>query len=131
MLVYGLGGDKGHRPGDPDDVDAVGNELFHGAAHGYLLSQFLTPSANRRTDNYGGTPANRRRLLLEIVAEIRAAVGVSVLVSVKLNSADFHRGGMTEAESLDVALVRRLTDQEGQRLQQIVRRGSTSSVLRA
>jgi 2,4-dienoyl-CoA reductase-like NADH-dependent reductase (Old Yellow Enzyme family) len=74
------------------------------AAHGYLLSQFLCPAANQRDDRYGGTPENRRRLLLEIVGDVRKAIGPNAILSVKLNSADFHRGGLTEAESLGVAL---------------------------
>lgn len=81
---------------------------FHGvqvhAAHGYLLSQFLCPAANQRSDHYGGTPENRRRLLLEIVGDVRAAIGPDAVLSVKLNSADFHRGGLTDDESIDVAL---------------------------
>ncbi|MFE5475604.1 NADH:flavin oxidoreductase/NADH oxidase family protein [Nocardia sp. NPDC056541] len=74
------------------------------AAHGYLLSQFLSPIANQRTDRYGGSPANRRRLLLDIVADVRAAIGPRALLSVKLNSADFQSGGLDERESLDIAL---------------------------
>lgn len=74
------------------------------AAHGYLLSQFLSPVANQRSDRYGGSPENRRRLLLEVVADVRAAIGPAAVVSVKLNSADFQRGGLAEAESLEVAL---------------------------
>ncbi|MBF4997015.1 NADH:flavin oxidoreductase/NADH oxidase family protein [Nocardia sp. BSTN01] len=74
------------------------------AAHGYLLSQFLSPIANRRTDHYGGTPQNRRRLLLEVVADVRRAVGPAAVVSVKLNSADFQQGGLEQAESLETAL---------------------------
>ncbi|WP_409185934.1 NADH:flavin oxidoreductase [Amycolatopsis sp. VS8301801F10] len=73
------------------------------AAHGFLLSQFLSPLANTRTDHYGADAAGRRRLLLEIVAATRAAAGPETPVSVKLNSADFQRGGLSEAESLDVA----------------------------
>ncbi|MEU1208879.1 NADH:flavin oxidoreductase/NADH oxidase family protein [Nocardia sp. NPDC005825] len=73
------------------------------AAHGYLLSQFLSPIANRRVDHYGGSPENRRRLLLEVVTDVRAAIGPDAVLSVKLNSADFQRGGLEEAESLDVA----------------------------
>lgn len=73
------------------------------AAHGYLLSQFLSPLANTRDDNYGGAPTARRRALLDTVAAVRAAVGPAVPVSVKLNSRDFQRGGLTETESLDVA----------------------------
>jgi 2,4-dienoyl-CoA reductase-like NADH-dependent reductase (Old Yellow Enzyme family) len=73
------------------------------AAHGYLLSQFLSPLANQRTDEYGGDPQRRRRTLLEVVAAVRAAVGASVAISVKLNSKDFQHGGFDETESLDVA----------------------------
>ncbi|MGW4243336.1 NADH:flavin oxidoreductase/NADH oxidase family protein [Nocardia sp. NPDC004722] len=74
------------------------------AAHGYLLSQFLSPLANQRTDEYGGTAENRRRLLLEVVADVRKAIGPAAILSVKLNSADFQRRGLEEGESLEVAL---------------------------
>ncbi|MUL67760.1 NADH:flavin oxidoreductase [Mycobacterium sp. CBMA 234] len=73
------------------------------AAHGFLISQFLSPLANTRTDRYGGDAAGRRRLLLEIVAAVRDAVGPTVAVTVKLNSADFQYGGFSEDESLDAA----------------------------
>lgn len=63
------------------------------AAHGYLLSQFLSPLANRRTDAWGGSLENRARLLLDVVRAIRQAVSASFAVAVKLNSADFQRGG--------------------------------------
>ncbi|TVY02746.1 NADH:flavin oxidoreductase/NADH oxidase family protein [Mycolicibacterium porcinum] len=63
------------------------------AAHGYLLSQFLSPLVNTRTDEWGGSLENRARLLLEIVRAIRAEVSPSFSVAVKLNSADFQRGG--------------------------------------
>jgi 2,4-dienoyl-CoA reductase-like NADH-dependent reductase (Old Yellow Enzyme family) len=65
---------------------------IHGA-HGYLLSQFLSPLANRRTDKWGGSLENRARLLLEIVEAIRLHVSPAFAVAVKLNSADFQRGG--------------------------------------
>lgn len=74
------------------------------AAHGYLISQFLNPLINRRTDNWGGSLENRARLLLEVVRNIRDAVGTDYPVSVKLNSADFQKGGMTEEESMQVIL---------------------------
>ncbi|MEV6318343.1 NADH:flavin oxidoreductase/NADH oxidase family protein [Streptomyces sp. NPDC051776] len=74
------------------------------AAHGYLLSQFLSPLTNLRTDAWGGTPVKRRRLLLEIVRAVRAELGPHTPVSVKLNSADFQRGGMDEDESTEVVL---------------------------
>ncbi|MBC9880822.1 NADH:flavin oxidoreductase/NADH oxidase family protein [Bradyrhizobium sp. INPA01-394B] len=65
------------------------------AAHGYLLSQFLSPLANRRTDVWGGPLENRARLLLEIVTAVRAKVSPGFAVAVKLNSADFQRGGFS------------------------------------
>jgi 2,4-dienoyl-CoA reductase-like NADH-dependent reductase (Old Yellow Enzyme family) len=63
------------------------------AAHGYLLSQFLSPLANRRTDQWGGPLENRARMLLDVVRLIRTRVSSSFAVAVKLNSADFQRGG--------------------------------------
>lgn len=63
------------------------------AAHGYLLSQFLSPQTNIRNDRWGGTLENRARLLLEIVAAVRARTPTSFGIAVKLNSADFQRGG--------------------------------------
>jgi 2,4-dienoyl-CoA reductase-like NADH-dependent reductase (Old Yellow Enzyme family) len=63
------------------------------AAHGYLLSQFLSPLVNRREDRWGGSLENRARLLLDVVRAIRAVVRPSFAVAVKLNSADFQRGG--------------------------------------
>jgi 2,4-dienoyl-CoA reductase-like NADH-dependent reductase (Old Yellow Enzyme family) len=63
------------------------------AAHGYLLSQFLSPLVNKRSDEWGGTLENRARLLLDAVRAIRGVVSSSFTVAVKLNSADFQRGG--------------------------------------
>ncbi len=63
------------------------------AAHGYLLSQFLSPLVNRRSDEWGGALENRARLLTEVVSAIRGVVSPSFAVAVKLNSADFQRGG--------------------------------------
>ncbi|MEV6113337.1 NADH:flavin oxidoreductase/NADH oxidase family protein [Streptomyces sp. NPDC052109] len=63
------------------------------AAHGYLLSQFLSPLVNRRTDAWGGPLENRARMLLDVVRAVRARVAPSFAVAVKLNSADFQRGG--------------------------------------
>ncbi|CAM3919990.1 NADH:flavin oxidoreductase/NADH oxidase family protein [Smaragdicoccus niigatensis] len=63
------------------------------AAHGYLLSQFLSPLANHRTDQWGGSLENRARLLLDVVRAVRATVRPEFTVAVKLNSADFQRGG--------------------------------------
>jgi 2,4-dienoyl-CoA reductase-like NADH-dependent reductase (Old Yellow Enzyme family) len=63
------------------------------AAHGYLLSQFLSPLVNKRSDAWGGVLENRARLLLDVVRAIRAVVSPSFAVAVKLNSADFQLGG--------------------------------------
>ena len=73
----------------------------HGA-HGYLVSQFLSPRVNQRTDEYGGSLENRARFLLDIVTAVRAAVGPGFPVSVKLNSADFQKGGFDFSDSLKV-----------------------------
>ncbi len=72
------------------------------AAHGYLLSQFLSPRVNQRVDAYGGSVANRARLLLECVHEVRSRVSKGFTVAVKLNSSDFQRGGFNETEALQV-----------------------------
>ena len=72
------------------------------AAHGYLVSQFLSPKANLRTDEYGGSLENRARFLLEIIAAVRAAVGPKFPISVKLNSADFQKGGFDFEDSQQV-----------------------------
>lgn len=72
------------------------------AAHGYLLSQFLSPLSNRRTDRWGGPIENRARLLLESVKAVRARVAPGFAVSVKLNSADFQRGGFDVADATRV-----------------------------
>ncbi len=72
------------------------------AAHGYLISQFLSPLTNRRTDGWGGSLANRARLLLEVVRAVRAAVSPRFCVSIKLNSADFQRGGFSEDDARQV-----------------------------
>ncbi len=72
------------------------------AAHGYLLSQFLSPKTNIRHDKWGGSIENRARILIEIVKLVRKSVGPSYPISVKLNSADFLRGGFSEDDSLEV-----------------------------
>ena len=73
------------------------------AAHGYLASQFLNPRANLRTDRWGGSLENRARFLMEIVRKVRAAVAPGFGVGVKLNSADFQKGGFAFEDSLIVA----------------------------
>lgn len=72
------------------------------AAHGYLLSQFLSKRTNLRQDDWGGTLANRSRLLMHVVRGVRAAVGSRFAVSVKINSSDFVQGGFTLDECLEV-----------------------------
>ncbi len=72
------------------------------AAHGYLLSQFLSGHYNHRSDAYGGSPENRARLLCEIVSEIRKAVGSSFPVLVKVNSEDFVADGFQAAECVEL-----------------------------
>ncbi|MDB5100704.1 MAG: oxidase [Cyanobacteria bacterium RYN_339] len=74
---------------------------IHGA-HGYLVSQFLSPRTNLRTDAWGGTPAKRRRFALAVVEAVRAATGPRFALGIKLNSADFQRGGIEEEETLDL-----------------------------
>ena len=73
------------------------------AAHGYLLSQFLSPFFNKRTDEYGGSIRNRARFVLEILRAIRFALGKQFAVIIKLNSEDFIEGGFTQSEMLQVA----------------------------
>lgn len=74
---------------------------LHGA-HGYLISQFLSPHHNRREDAWGGTAVKRRRFVTQVYREVRRRVGEDFPIGIKLNSADFQRGGFTEAESLGV-----------------------------
>jgi len=69
------------------------------AAHGYLISQFLSPLTNQRGDQWGGSIENRARLLVEVVRAIRLSVPNSATVSVKLNSADFQRGGFDSEDA--------------------------------
>jgi 2,4-dienoyl-CoA reductase-like NADH-dependent reductase (Old Yellow Enzyme family) len=74
---------------------------IHGA-HGYLVSQFLSPLVNLRTDEWGGSLENRARFVLEIYRAMRSKTSPNFAVGIKINSADFQRGGFTEEESLAV-----------------------------
>ncbi|MEP0189584.1 MAG: NADH:flavin oxidoreductase/NADH oxidase family protein [Erythrobacter sp.] len=74
---------------------------IHGA-HGYLVSQFLSPLTNKRDDEWGGSLDNRARFLMEIVTAIRARVKPGFGVGIKLNSADFQRGGFAFEDALQV-----------------------------
>jgi len=75
------------------------------SAHGYLISEFNSPYANQRTDQWGGSPESRRRLLLEVYRRVRGAVGDDVPVFVKLNGEDFIEGGLTPEGSAEIAKV--------------------------
>lgn len=75
------------------------------AAHGYLLSSFLSPHTNRRTDEWGGPVANRARPLLEILRGVKSACGRDFPVMVKLNSTDFLPGGLTVDDAVRVAVM--------------------------
>jgi 2,4-dienoyl-CoA reductase-like NADH-dependent reductase (Old Yellow Enzyme family) len=73
------------------------------AAHGYLLHEFLSPLANRRTDVYGGSFKNRTRLLLEVVDAVRAAWPADLPLFVRISATDWAEGGWTEDESVELA----------------------------
>ncbi|CAF1277921.1 unnamed protein product [Adineta steineri] len=73
---------------------------IHGS-HGYLVSSFLSPKTNKRIDDYGATPKDRMKFLFQIIDAIRNVVPQKFAVGVKLNSADFSTGGLTEEESYD------------------------------
>ena len=75
---------------------------IHGA-HGYLISEFLSPDINQREDDWGGNLEKRAKFLLEIVKSVRKSVGDAFPVSLKLNSADFQKGGFAHEEAIQVA----------------------------
>jgi 2,4-dienoyl-CoA reductase-like NADH-dependent reductase (Old Yellow Enzyme family) len=74
---------------------------IHGA-HGYLVSQFLSPRHNQREDQWGGSLENRMRFVLAVYSAIREQVGADFPIGIKLNSADFMKGGFTEEDSMQV-----------------------------
>lgn len=80
------------------------------AAHGFLLSQFLSPFFNKREDTYGGSIKKRARIILEILQNIRSELGQSFAVTIKLNSDDFVEGGFTQSEMVQVSA---LLEKEG------------------
>jgi 2,4-dienoyl-CoA reductase-like NADH-dependent reductase (Old Yellow Enzyme family) len=82
---------------------------LHGA-HGYLISQFLSPLTNRRMDKYGGNGENRCRFLMEVYACVRETVGPDYPVMIKLNCNDFIEGGL---ETSDAVLAAKLLGREG------------------
>ncbi len=83
-------------------VDAGFEGIQIHAAHGYLINQFLSPLTNLRDDAWGGDADRRMRLLLDVVRAVRSAIGRKAPLGVKLNSADFQRGGFSEEESMRV-----------------------------
>jgi 2,4-dienoyl-CoA reductase-like NADH-dependent reductase (Old Yellow Enzyme family) len=80
------------------------------AAHGYLISAFLSPITNKRQDNWGGSLENRARFLIETMRAVRNAVGAKFPISIKLNSDDFRKGGFSNADCLEVV---QLLNKEG------------------
>ncbi|MCJ1339208.1 hypothetical protein MMC09_004497 [Bachmanniomyces sp. S44760] len=110
--VMGMKFAKPH-PASPDEIKRIVEGFAHSAeflhkagyhgielhgAHGYLLSQFLSPTTNQRTDKYGGSLENRARLILEIAQEIRKRVPSSFILSIKLNSVEFQDKGFDPEE---------------------------------
>ena len=75
---------------------------IHGA-HGYLVSQFLSPTHNQRNDRWGGSIKNRMRFVVEIYKKMRDCVGTSFPIGIKMNTADFKKGGFTHEEAIVVA----------------------------
>jgi 2,4-dienoyl-CoA reductase-like NADH-dependent reductase (Old Yellow Enzyme family) len=73
------------------------------SAHGYLLSAFISPYANRRTDEYGGSVENRARMLLEVYRAVRDTVGSSFPILIKINADDLLDGGLTIDQSAKIA----------------------------
>jgi 2,4-dienoyl-CoA reductase-like NADH-dependent reductase (Old Yellow Enzyme family) len=73
------------------------------SAHGYLLSQFLSPVFNKREDEYGGTIENRARIHVEVCRAIRQAAGLNCPVLIKLNCSDFVEGGLSLQDSIQAA----------------------------
>ncbi len=73
---------------------------LHGA-HGYLISQFVSPLYNHRTDQWGGTPTNRRRFVLEVIRKIRKAVGDDFPILIKFGVQDDREGGMSLKEGIE------------------------------
>lgn len=74
------------------------------AAHGYLITQFLSPFSNRRTDAYGGSTENRRRLLGEIIAAVRQEVGAGFPITVRISADEMVPGGMQPSDAQELAI---------------------------
>jgi 2,4-dienoyl-CoA reductase-like NADH-dependent reductase (Old Yellow Enzyme family)/thioredoxin reductase len=75
------------------------------ASHGYLITEFLSSTTNRRTDQYGGSLENRIRLLIEIIENVRKKVGFDYPLSVRLNGSEYLEGGITIEESIETAKI--------------------------
>ena len=90
----------GHAAAVAKEAGFTGVQI-HGA-HGYLVSQFLSPHHNQRDDAWGGDAERRKRFVVRVYEAMRREVGPGFPIGIKLNSADFQRGGFTEEESLDV-----------------------------
>jgi anthraniloyl-CoA monooxygenase len=103
---------------DPDELAAIKDEFVACAqaaaragfdmlelhcAHGYLLSSFLSPLSNVRTDRYGGTPANRRRFPLEVFDAVRAAWPAQRPISVRISATDWYEGGNDVEAAVEIA----------------------------
>lgn len=97
--VEGLVADFGRAAQRAQRAGIDGVEIH--AAHGYLIQQFLSPFDNHREDKYGGSPANRRRFLMEIIAEIRKVCGEDYPISVRLSSSEFMDGMYSESLTLE------------------------------
>ena len=75
------------------------------AGHGFLLSQFLSPLFNHRQDKYGDSVEGRSLLILEVIEEVRRAVGPSFPIGIRINSTDQLEGGLTQDDALDVVRI--------------------------
>jgi 2,4-dienoyl-CoA reductase-like NADH-dependent reductase (Old Yellow Enzyme family) len=84
-------------------VDAGFDALEIHAAHGYLLHQFLSPLSNQRQDQYGGSLENRGRFLLEIVEQVRSAIGEGIPLMVRFSATDYVEGGWDQQQTNQVA----------------------------
>jgi 2,4-dienoyl-CoA reductase-like NADH-dependent reductase (Old Yellow Enzyme family) len=123
--VYNPGTDETSRAFTGDEIEemidaygaAAGRAMSAGfdgiqihGAHGYLISQFISPYTNKREDQWGGSAENRMRFLLEVYRRVRKEVGDNYPVMIKLNSADYLEGGLTIDASSQIA---RTLSQEG------------------
>ncbi len=110
--VMGMTFEKPH-PATEDEIERIMEGFTHAAeylhaagydgielhgAHGYLLAQFLAHSTNKRTDKYGGSLANRSRLIMEIAQRIHSRVPKDFILGIKINSVEFQEGGFDTNE---------------------------------